>query len=191
MERIRQLFAQLVGEMTSRGAAVTLQAGLPTSKIARLATKLPYPLTPELIQLYECCNGSLERSPNSDSFIDLMRFLPLEEAIHLSGNMRLWFKDDPEVYSPTWFPLLYADSGDCSCVECGEGPAIGNVISYDPEMGNSTEFTSLESMLATVIQYWIEGAYVAIDGKVEYAGPPYTKLTEIGRRMNPGTDYWD
>lgn len=191
MHTVPELLAQLVSQMTSHGASVSLQPGLSRDEIERIALKLPYPLTPELIELYECCNGSAERSPNSDSFINLMRFLPLEEAIQHSANLRLWSKDEPDVYGPTWFPLLFADSGNYTCVECGEGPGKGSVISYDPEMGNSTEFTSVESMLATVIQYWIEGAYVAVDGKVEFAGPPYTKLKEIGRRMNPGADYWD
>jgi hypothetical protein len=151
MYTIPELLAQLISQMTSHGASVSLQPGLSRNEIERIALKLPYPLTPELIELYECCNGS----------------------------------------AATWFPLLFADSGDYTCVECGEGPGEGSVISYDPEMGNSTEFTSVESMLATVIQYWIEGAYVAVDGKVEFAGPPYTKLKEIGRRMNPGADYWE
>ncbi|WP_125206428.1 hypothetical protein [Capsulimonas corticalis] len=178
--------------MGRQGANINknIRPGLPRQKIVEKASLLPFKLTDHLIDLYEYCDGVTDRPRLTANLIDDGRFMSLDEAVRHYRNLTFNAASASDDYQGTWFPLLYAESGECTVVECGDGTDRGQIISYDVEMGISVQYLSLESMFKTVTQYWIEGLYSLVDGFWQPSSDSI-KFGRIGARMNPGADYWN
>lgn len=184
MSRISELLSELVKELNERGSNVgkALKPGIPREMISTSAAKFPYPLTSEVYDLFETCNG-LEARIGYDDFLMGFRLLQLDEAVGFYGYLMDQRGDpDDDYYRPTWFPLMSSDSGGVKAVECASGRTLGCIVDVDAESGNSIQFSSIETMLVTIIQCWREGAFVAdrhfVDINADKLGEVYDRLNQ-------------
>jgi len=189
MSNIGSLVSQLVSEMAKGGAPAILNTGLPVEEITKLTSRLPFSITAELVELYQYCDGIDQHAPYAFDIVEGQQLMPLNVAVQFYGYSKANMGEGRGEYRKSWFPLLTSDGGGDLVVECGDGHTRGSVISYNPAMGNKIQFTSIESMFGTIVEFWKQGVYV-LQGDIVVVTGPDADYYEIGARMNPGAEYW-
>ena len=184
LSQISELVAQLVRELNAGGSNVgnALKPGVSRTLTSTMASKFPYELTSELLDLYEACNG-LEERVGFDDFLIGFRLLQIEEAVGMYDYLMEQRGDpDDDYYRASWFPIMWSHSGGVKAVECAPIKTRGCIVDIDAESGNSIHCVSIERMLTTIIQCWKEGAFFA-DG--DFVDIDDEKFAEICERLNP------
>jgi cell wall assembly regulator SMI1 len=109
--------------------AATLQPGVSSLEIDRVARDVGAALNAEIQALYACANGQSTRG----GVFDLYRFLPLEDASReyqtLCTNALDWNMSETE-WNSGWFPFAEGPGGgDFLCVD---STGAGQIVEYRP-----------------------------------------------------------
>jgi hypothetical protein len=133
------------------------QPGLSRSAIDDLVKDLAFPISEEVYELYEWCNGSPD---DSDAVLFHQQYLlPLEESVRWRQDRyglnygEDWMQDDP-----TWFPVFRLWCSHAFYVVVLGSKEKSFVRNYDPECENyNLYYESLTKLLLHGAE-WLESA---------------------------------
>jgi cell wall assembly regulator SMI1 len=170
-----------------------LLPGLSPEQIRQLAAGLPFELAEELVELYAWHNGTNGES-GSPSLMPGTIFLSEQDAVadylQRVEIARLVVTDEseaPEVYHPSWFPLVL-DAGGNAHVVLHRGERKGSVWfipSEEPELRYEAA-PSLAAFLDQIAECFERGAYFIRSGLV-YEDPSL-EAEILRRRLDPAPD---
>lgn len=185
---VRRSLSAIVSHLTRlrRPAAGLLQPGLSREAIAKIESKLPFELAPELVALYSAMNGT--RARTGDVLDDLHFFpgfylLSLEDAATEYRRMRR-----SRQWKPSWFPVFANDAGDYYAVPCGREASQGVIGFIRGEPEQEVEYVSLDAMLRTIVECFAKGAFFVKGKGFEIDDEKHSR---IAKRLNPGLAVWE
>jgi hypothetical protein len=161
-------------------SAQALQAPIKPTKLAKLASELPFELPPELKELYAWHNGQDRNAP----FFGSYTFFPFEEALE---EYELAIENAQEQsldWKTSLFPI-FGFQGDYFLLDCASQPAP--VYMYHSQVeGIPCWYENLKKMLLTVATCFQEGAYDIDDDDI--FSEDFEKAEAIRLRINRQVD---
>jgi cell wall assembly regulator SMI1 len=146
----------------------SLQPGLAEEVVARLLSRVPYDLPPDLSELYKWRNGAQESAASRELFPGGM-FLALSQAVttyqglvaaatEASKNSGLDVKD---VYDPCWMPMFIDAGGNLHAIKVGNDPDVGSVweIPIEDPQNRRVISENLRDFIDTITRRWENGTY--------------------------------
>lgn len=185
MNDVENSLHRLIGAMAEVGKPIAenVNPGLLDRDIARRCQQTGIIPSPELLDLYRCCNG-MKYESNLDGLYTL---LSLDAAFQEYEALKENAVYDDKL-STDWFPVLY-DEGDLYLVDMTAAktgyPSIVWVMLEFPPI---RKYSNLSAMFDTLADSYEAGAYRYLHGL------PYLdenlQMSLIACQRNPNVSYW-
>ncbi|MFZ6178882.1 SMI1/KNR4 family protein [Nannocystis pusilla] len=160
--RVDGLLARLERWLATQAPAIhaKLRPGADPARLDACERELGRPLPPALRQLWAWHDGGGEFMPIAFVY----SLYSVDEALARRAQVREWFADEPQWWSPAWLPVLYDPSGNNICLDpSGEfGGEPDELVGFWHD-DNDREIVAydFESLLDTLVALYESGEITA------------------------------
>jgi hypothetical protein len=161
-------------------AGTLLQKGISRAEIQQKTAHLIYPLTPQVLELYEWKNGITDSSDYTIAELELFQwgiFETLETSLeHYAFNTKAGY------WGRKHFPLFTTGGGDFLLINLNPNDtAYGYIFAHSHALYGDeliASYQSLEALLECVLECYEKGAYSFVDGVLEEDRPLRNRIVK-------------